>query len=89
MDSRISSIFEERSECYQTIVEITPDNCVAHHLAPMNVEDEISDSESDSDSSRQADNWDSSSLDSGNEQSNSGEDASSSEQKGTVFRSHT
>ena len=32
--------------------------------APMNVEDEISESESDSDSSRQADNWDSSSLDS-------------------------
>ena len=47
--------------------------------APMNVEDEISESESNSDSSRQADNWDSSSLDSANEHSNSGEDTSSSE----------
>ena len=46
---------------------------------PMNIEEEISESESDSDSSRQADNWDSSSLDSGNEHSNSGEDTSSSE----------
>ena len=46
---------------------------------PLNIEDEISESESDSDSSRQADNWDSSSLDSANEHRNSGEDTSSAE----------
>ena len=28
--------FEERSECYQTIVEITPNNCVTCHLCGCN-----------------------------------------------------
>ena len=51
---------------------------------PVNIEDEISESESDSDSSRQADNWDSSSLDSGNEHSDSGEDMSQSKSTDAV-----